>query len=83
MTRDLLLLEWTTIGGCILAAAVIAGAFAASVVSELRRRPAVHWAHSGEWYGRTEPATTPLGQLPAAVEAELAKLAALIPDRPA
>ena len=80
----LILLEYATVGGCILAAAVIVAAFAASLVGELRRVPATGWQPAGEWYPPTLPATTaPLTPLPAAVEAELAKLAAMIPDRPA
>jgi hypothetical protein len=77
-------LQWTVIGGCVVSAAAVVAAFAASVVSDLRARPLLEWAPGGEWYGRTPPATAPIGALPPAVEDELARMWALIgPERPA
>jgi hypothetical protein len=80
----LAVLYWAVLGPCLLACVGIVAALAASAVSDLRYRPRVHWEPGGPWHPRTDPAmTAPLGTLPAAVEEELAKLAALIPDRPA
>jgi hypothetical protein len=77
-------LQWTVTGGCVISAAAVVAAFAASVVSDLRARPLLEWAPGGEWYERTPPpVTTPL-DLPPAVEDELARMWALIgPERPA
>ena len=84
MTGSLIALEWTALGGCILMAAAVAVAFVASLIADLRAPRVLAWEAGGPWYPRTpEAATAPLGSLPAAVEAELAKLAAMIPDRPA
>jgi hypothetical protein len=88
VTGSLLALEWVTIGACVLFAAVIVAAFAASLITDWRVAHVPHWQPGGEWYGRTPTpaelaATAPLGTLPASVEAELEKLAAMIPDRPA
>jgi hypothetical protein len=77
-------LQWTVIGGCIISAAGVVAAFAASVVSDFRARPMLEWAPGGEWYPQTPlPVTAPLGALPS-VEDELAHIWALIgPERPA
>jgi hypothetical protein len=77
VTGSLIVLEWTCIGGCVLMAAVVAGAFLASLAGELRRYPAA-LGPGGPWYPRTPgPATRPLalGMSAAAVEAEIRELA--------
>lgn len=85
MITGLIAMEWTAIGGTAAACLVIVAAFAATVVGEFRRVPATHW-QAGEWHPRTPAAATwplAIGMTPAAVEAEITRLAATIPDRPA
>jgi hypothetical protein len=80
VTGRLIVLEWTVISGCILAAAAIVAAFAASVVADWRRRPALTWPAAGPVYPRTPPAaelrwTLALGMSVEAVEAEIREMA--------
>jgi hypothetical protein len=79
------LLTWTVIGGCVLTCVAVVGCFAASAASDLAYRPKVHWEPGGPWYPPTDPAaTTPLGALPTAVEAELERIwTAIGPERAA